>query len=185
MLTLILVNFDWFPPVEEPGPVREEIQAQQPTPIQVPGSWLKRLDGLIAWLIYFCTWFATHAPRSRRDWRFTSLQVEAGAAVAVFQVWSCPANSPFVGGNYVDLCNANDPHRRFPNADNEKFAMQRKKIDLMIAPLPAISFDRVTPTIWLWNVYVVLRKVIIWNIITRLDLKKKQTLHESMSALSE
>jgi len=39
------------------------------------------------------------------------------------------------------------PHRRFPNVDNEKFAMQRKKIDLMIAHLGAISLDRDTPTI--------------------------------------
>lgn len=84
---------------------------------------------LIAWLIYFCTWFATHAPR-RATWLALQLhrsiassipvgvEVKLSAACGTWRSCLRLSLSPFRscalrrGSNYVDLCTVR-LHRSF------------------------------------------------------------------------
>lgn len=87
---------------------------------------------LIAWLIYFCTWFATHAPR-RATWLALQLHRSIDPSIARLQFqleskWSCLLRVELEeaacllsssrscalrrGSNYVDLCTVR-LHRSF------------------------------------------------------------------------
>lgn len=122
---------------------------------------------LIAWLIYFCTWFATHAPR-RATWLALQLHRSIDPSIARLQFqleskWSCllrvqleEAASVYpsllfarvrcAGAAIMLICvpcdfidRLTEPNRSTPLI-GKKFAMQRMKIDLMIARAWSTTF---------------------------------------------
>lgn len=123
---------------------------------------------LIAWLIYFCTWFATHAPR-RATWlalRFRGASiasiassipvgVKLSSACGTWRSWLTPSLSLYLSVSLSDsrgaaimlICVPCDFIDRLtePNRSTllirKKFAMQRMKIDLMIAPAWSTTFS--------------------------------------------
>lgn len=138
------------------------------------GDWSDSIR-LIAWLIYFCTWFATHAPPPFATW--LALRSSCRLHVASSDAWGA--------GNYVDLCTVR-LHRlidrssfvlrnrieRFSNVDNENLQCKERK--LIWWSLAAARWSTTDHYLWIFYYFFFLN---IRAIVTRPLLCGDQGVH--------